>query len=40
MSKKRQAYFNNVAMFSLGSTILLMSLWTGNMVRDTLCLKK
>jgi hypothetical protein len=34
MCKKRQPYLYNVPMLALDRTILLMSMWAGNMMRD------
>jgi hypothetical protein len=40
MNKERETNLNNVMMFSFGKPILLMSIGTRNMVRDTNLLKK
>jgi hypothetical protein len=40
MSKERETNLNNVTMFSFDRPILLVSIGTRNMVRDTNLLKK
>lgn len=40
MGKERQANFNNVAMFSFSGTVLLVGVWTWDVVRYPNALKK
>jgi hypothetical protein len=40
MSKKSKANLNNVAMFALSCTVLLMSMRAGKVMSDPLCLKQ
>ena len=40
MSKKRETNFNNVAVFALGRTVLLMSMWARNMMLNAYATKK
>lgn len=40
MAQKRQAYFNNMAMLTLSRAVLLVSIWTGDVVRYANALKE
>jgi hypothetical protein len=39
MSKKSETHLNNVLMFSLGNTVLLLSVRKRNLMRDPNCLE-